>query len=165
MEKLEKVEQVRAKCDVSYEEAREALEACDYDVLDAIVYIERKRAADDVTSTYEEPVVEAEVDEEAMSSKFEDVWKSFCARAKSLVRGGMKTNFVLERNGERVAVIPVLILLAGLFLWGATLWLLVIGLFFGFRYHIEGVEPFTVDVNGVMDKAADAAEDIKQNFA
>jgi NACalpha-BTF3-like transcription factor len=41
MENLEKVELVREKCNVSYEEARDALEACDYDVLDAIVMLER----------------------------------------------------------------------------------------------------------------------------
>ena len=37
MEMLEKVELVREKTGVSYQEARDALEATDYDVLDAII--------------------------------------------------------------------------------------------------------------------------------
>ena len=35
MDKLEKVEKLRAKTGVSYEDAKNALEACDYDLLDA----------------------------------------------------------------------------------------------------------------------------------
>ena len=36
MDKLEKVEKLRAKTGVSYEDAKNALEACDYDLLDAV---------------------------------------------------------------------------------------------------------------------------------
>ena len=36
MERLEKVEKIREKTGVSYEEAKNALEACEYDVLDAL---------------------------------------------------------------------------------------------------------------------------------
>ena len=41
MDKLEKVEKLRAKTGVSYEDAKNALEACDYDLLDAIIYLEK----------------------------------------------------------------------------------------------------------------------------
>ena len=41
MDKLEKVEKLREKTGVSYEEAKNALEACDYDLLDAIIYLEK----------------------------------------------------------------------------------------------------------------------------
>ena len=51
MEELEKVELVREKCDVSYEEAREALKASDYDVLDAIVQLELHRVASSIQRT------------------------------------------------------------------------------------------------------------------
>ena len=42
MELLEKVEKIREKTGVSYEEAKAALEACDEDVLDALVYLENQ---------------------------------------------------------------------------------------------------------------------------
>ena len=42
MDNLEKVEKLREKTGVSYEEAKEALEANNYDVLDAIIYLEKK---------------------------------------------------------------------------------------------------------------------------
>lgn len=39
---LEQVEQLRAHAAVSYEEARRALEACDGDLLDALILLERE---------------------------------------------------------------------------------------------------------------------------
>ena len=41
MDQLEKVEKLREKTGVSYEDAKNALEACGYDLLDAIVYLEK----------------------------------------------------------------------------------------------------------------------------
>ena len=58
MENLEKVELVREKCGVSYEEAREALEATGYEVLDAIIMLEREGK-----TAQEEPEVVVEVAE------------------------------------------------------------------------------------------------------
>ncbi len=42
MEQLEKVEKLREKTGVTYDEAKIALEANDWDVLDAIVYLEKQ---------------------------------------------------------------------------------------------------------------------------
>ena len=42
MDELEKVEKLRERANVSYEEAKEALEKSNGDLLDAIVYLERQ---------------------------------------------------------------------------------------------------------------------------
>ena len=42
MNQLERVEKIREKTGVTYEEAKEALEAAGGDVLDAIVYLENQ---------------------------------------------------------------------------------------------------------------------------
>ncbi|MBP3892484.1 MAG: DUF4342 domain-containing protein [Atopobiaceae bacterium] len=179
MENLEKVELVREKCNVSYEEARNALEACDYDVLDAIVMLEQANKVTErmpkpieAPEADSEPEAEYEAEPEAASEPTEPkttkagrAWKSFCAKCKELFGSGMETTFVAERNGERFIAVPLLVLVFGLLLWGATIWLLIIGLFFGFRYRIEGTGKAVAGVNEAMDKAADAAEDIKQNVA
>ena len=41
MDEFEKVEKLREKANVSYEEARDALRASDGDILDAMVYLEK----------------------------------------------------------------------------------------------------------------------------
>ena len=173
MENLEKVELIREKCNVSYEEARDALEACEGDVLDAIIMLEQangvtERMPKDVPpapdAAYELP--EAPVaDPEPNTSKAASVWKRFCTRCREIWRAGMDKTFVAERGGECLFTLPVAIVVLGLLFWGASLWLLVIGLFFGLRYHIEGSGSVTDTVNDAMGKAADAANDIKESIA
>ncbi len=176
MEKLEKVELVREKCGVSYEEARNALEACDYDVLDAIVMLEREGKAHVQTASFQtnastqSPVspemerAQSDYREQSRRTKFGETWQGFCAHVKRFVRASIDMTFVAEHNGERVIAVPVILMIVGLLAWGATIWLLLIGLFFGFRYHIEGASPLTIDVNDAMDKAADVADGIREDF-
>ena len=180
MEKLEKVELVREKCNVSYEEAREALEACNYDVLDAIVMLEQasaktERKAENIPpapeAAYELPnAAEATSDPEpepaaTKTAKVANGWKRFCARCKELFDAGMQMNFIAERNDEVMFEVPVPLVVIGLLLWGATLWLLIVGLFLGFRYRIEGTGSVAETVNDAMGKAADVAESVKQSVA
>lgn len=40
MDNFEKVEKLREKANVSYEEAKQALENCNWDILDAMIYLE-----------------------------------------------------------------------------------------------------------------------------
>ena len=63
---LEKVDQVIERTYATYAEAKEALEACDGDVVNALIYIEKKRE--------EESKVEEKVMEEKAES-FEDIKK------------------------------------------------------------------------------------------
>ncbi len=180
MEKLRKVELVREKCGVSYEDACEALEACNYDVLDAIIWLERagkttKQSAHYSTASQGAPTQESTTPTQLAiaqstaqghrtDSRFEERMNTVWESLKNLIHAGLENTFVAEREGKRVLAIPVLFVILGIFLWGASLVLLIIGLFFGLRYHIEGQRPATVDVNDVMDRVADAAETIKNDF-
>ena len=86
-----------------------------------------------------------------------DSLKRICTR-------GLEVSFVVERNDAQVLAIPVLILvILILFLFPATIPLLVVGLFFGFRYHFEGLKDGSVNVNDVMDKVADGAESFRND--
>lgn len=175
MEMLEKVELIREKCNVSYEEARNALTACNGDVLDAIVMLENEHKVTErmpkteqeaaPEAAYELPEGEVAAAKEPKSAKVAGAWKRFCARCKELWTSGMEMSFIAERRGEQMFALPVAVVVLGLLLWGATLWLLIIGLFLGCRYRIEGRGKVAETVNDTMDKAADAAESIKQSIA
>lgn len=177
MEMLEKVELVREKTGVSYQDAKEALEACEYDVLDAIIWLETNGKAETQTASYETETAtttrvaspemqeaQEEYQRTSRRTKVGELWRRFWAQFRQLIRASIDMTFVAERNAERVLAIPVLFVVLGVLFWGASIWLLIIGLFFGFRYHIEGAGPLTIDVNEAMDKAADAAESIKNDF-
>jgi len=178
MEMLEKVELVRAKTGVSYQDAKEALEACAYDVLDAIIWLENAGKADVRTASYETTsnstytqvsspeMQEAQEEYQRTSKKTKvgEVFANFWAEFRKVIRAGIDMTFIAERNGQSVVSVPLIIVVFGILFWGASIWLLIIGLFFGFRYRIEGASPLTIDVNDAMDKAADAAESIKNDF-
>lgn len=176
MEKLEKVELVREKTGVGYQDAKDALEACDYDVLDAIIWLENAGKTDAYTASYEttgttttyaSPEMQQAQEEyhaHSRKTKVGEVFAGFCVQLRKLIRSGLDMTFIAERDGQNVIAVPLLIVVLGMLVWGASIWLMIAGLFFGFRYRIEGAGPVTIDVNQAMDKAADAAESIKNDF-
>ena len=89
--------------------------------------------------------------------KMDGVWEL----PQKLFRLSLDTKFIATR---RDAVnpqhsIPQLPIVA-LFAWGATIWLMLIGLFFGMRYRIDSDGDVPGSINNLMDHAADAADGI-----
>lgn len=177
MDMLEKVELVRDKTGVSYQDAKEALEATNYDVLDAIIWLESRGKADMHTASYQTTQADAastasvemraaqeEYHKESKKTKVGEAWGGFWDNCKKVLRAGLDMTFIAERHGERVVALPLLIVVIGLLAWGASLWLLIAGLFCGFKYRVEGAGPVTIDVNDAMNKASEAAESIKNDF-
>lgn len=175
MEKLNKVETVREKTGVSYEDAKDALEKCDYDMLDAIVYLEQQGKVTAHTAHYttsddksaastEMAIAQKEYEESSKKTRASEVVDRFVETAKRLCARGLEVSFVVEREGKQVIALPVLILLILiLFLFPATIPVLIVGLFFGFRYRFEGLNTTSVDINDAMGKVADQAESFKND--
>ena len=160
MDHFEMVEKLRQKANVSYEEAKAALEHSEWDLLDALVYLESQgkintQQAESYTTRKEAaPEAPGETDVKGMLSRF----FSFLAE---LINKANKITIQVSRQGKEVFALPlsVLILLLIFMFWGVVP-LAVIGLFVGFRYRIQGAG-VAESVNLAMDKAADAAESIK----
>ncbi len=175
MDKLEKVELIREKTGVSYDDAKVALEASNDDVLDAIIMLERLGKTAHQSASYttdaatpgpvspEMAQAQTAYEDSSKKSRFSEKMDKAFETLKSLFKKSMDTTFVAERHGERVVAMPILFVILGIFLWGVTIWLLLLGLFFDFRYRIEGSARVTVDINQVMDKAGDVADSIKSD--
>lgn len=171
MDDLEKVERLRARANVSYEEAKKALEESGGDLLEAMVYLEKqgkvKQPGQTSYSTqYEESVDFGEAaKKDKGTSGLRDTLNRFFGWCGRVIEKGNQTYFKVDREEKNVIRIPVtvFVLLAVLFFW-AVLVLMVIGLFVGCRYSFEGVGDIQINVNKAMDKAADAADKIKNDF-
>ena len=173
METLEKVELIREKTGVGYDDAKVALEAAEGDVLDAIIWLERMGKASTQTASYSTsahargPVspemvqAQASYEESAKRSKAGEGFSNLFNALKRLAKKGLESNFVVERGGKDIVTVPVLILVALTLLWGASIPLLVIGLFLGCHYRFDGAGELGNGVNQVMDAAASSAEGIK----
>lgn len=172
MEQFEKVEKLKEKAGVSYEDAKSALEACNWDLLDAIVYLERLGKVNAPKSTsytthYEEPEhfgqTASQYDEN--KSSFKSTVKKFFAWCRKIIKKGNQHYFDVTRKNETLISVPLTIL-AILILIGfwAVLILLAVGLFTGCRYSFRGPDIKAETINKAMNKAGDTAENIKNDI-
>lgn len=175
MDNLEKVEKIREKTGVSYEDAKAALEANNYDVLDAIVYLEKQgKVTPPKVSSYttgQEQQSEAfsqaqqTYEKDCQKKSAGDVLGRFCRWCGRLLKKSCDTTFEISQNGRQIVALPVLILvLCVVFAFWITLPLLVVGLFLGCRYQFRGFDSTSIDINDVCDKASEACENFKQDF-
>ncbi|RKM61726.1 hypothetical protein D6856_05860 [Butyrivibrio sp. XB500-5] len=169
MDEFEKIEKLRTRADVSYEEAKAALGEANGDLLDAMIILEKqgkvKGPEQQVHSTeyttdasYEMvPVGKAK----ACSGDFGKKVKEFLKRAIDF----LSNNYVeITRKGEHVINIPLwLAILTLIFGWWAVLVLIVVSLFFDWNYKFYGKDDLK-KANDVVDKAKETAEQVKDSF-
>lgn len=175
MDQFEKVEKIREKTGVSYEDAKTALEVNNYDLLDAIVYLERQgkvRApeANVYTTTSQGPSNEmaqaqAAYEQSCKKKTFGDHMDDFFRWVGKWIKKGCERNFIVERKGERVMRMPILVfLLLVIFAFWVMIPLLVIGMFCDFRYHFEGTEQVVQDINHACDKVSETCQSVKEDI-
>ena len=164
MTHYEMAEKLAEKMNVSLEEAKEALEACDWEMLDAALMLEKEHGADSqkAYSTRPDPEEEQSRREQAKERR-RGVVEGLGGLLRSAVSLGNRNRFEVRKGDEVVLEMPVLVLvLLMLFAFWVCLPLLVIGLFAGFRYSFSGAELGRESVNSAMDKAAEAVEKVKE---
>lgn len=172
---LEMVERLKEKADVSYTQAKEALEYSGGNLLDALIYLEEKgaipRAEDAYYSTKSEtppPPPPAEPLPAQLPAKKQKIPKQ-----PRSGRGGARRFFntlrrwlidnelEIWRKEQPVTALPVLILaLLLISAFWVTLSILVLGLFLGFRYRFSGPDLERDNLNGVIGDLADTASDL-----
>ena len=164
MTHYEMAEKLAEKMNVSLEEAKTALEACDWEMLDAALMLEKEHGAanERAYSTRPDPEEERSRREEAKERR-RGVVNGLGEMLRSAVNMGNRNRFEVRKNDETVLEMPVLVLvLLMLFAFWVCVPLLVIGLFAGFRYSFSGEELGRDSVNSAMDKAAEMAEKVKE---
>lgn len=176
MDNLEKVEKLREKADISYDEARRILEECGWDLLEAVVKLEAEGRLSGAASSYQtkgdpegdgprDPVQVAETYDnyqKEKNKKEKGALRSLWEGIKYICRKGCENSFFAKKDGAVVIDIPVILLaiLMICFFW-ILLIVMAIGLFFGFSYGFSGPELGRDSVNSAMDKASQMAENIK----
>ena len=165
MDHFEMVEKLRQKANVTYEEAKAALEASDWDILDALVLLESEGKVKDAEKapafTTQEKKREA-ADKNQARETFSSGWAKLWALLKKLFQKGNANQFVITRNGQELLSMPITVLaLLVLVLWPGSMFVLFIALFFGARYSFRGPD-ISGKVNATMKSAMDKADDLVQ---
>ena len=170
MTQFEMVETLREKANVSYEEAKAALEQADWELLEAMLVLEKQgRVSADkdeiVTGEYttrrEKKAERCCKDKGALGDKLGRFGR-WLARMVSI---GNANTFEIQRNGEKLLTISVTTLaVLTVFTLPLPLILLIVGFFFGFKYSFHGPNFGREAINSAIDRAASMADDVKREF-
>lgn len=179
MTTLEQVEKLRTMANVSYDEAKSALDATNGDLLEAIIYLEKQgkvnapsgggyytseKTADTSAVTYKK-TWEKHGNNCDGGKSFISLMKKFGGFCLKLIRKGNANNFEVLQGEEIKATVPVTALaLLLIFAFWITIPLIVVGLFFGLRYRFTGPDCSGNTVNDAMNSAADAAVNLKKSM-
>lgn len=185
---LELVERLREKTNVSYGQAKQALEYSGGNLLDAIIYLEEQgvipREEGAYFSTRSEmpppppPPSEAVsplVEKKGRKEKREET-KTKALRAKMIWPGDsgksvfttlrrwlIDNELEIWRKEKPITALPVLILvLLLIFAYWLVIPVLILGLFVGFRYRFSGPDLEREDINSVMGSVADTASELSR---
>ena len=175
---LEQVEKLRQYADLTYDEAKAALEKSGGDLLQAIIDLEkegkiapppgggqyRSAPADEITPVKESGGKKERKDNDgdtAFRRNMESLWHWI----RDMVHKGNTNALVVTRRGEESMRLPItLLVVLLLFAFWIVVPLLVVGLFFNFRYAFQGPDIRSTKVNDAMDNVAKAADEIKNDM-
>jgi len=180
MTTLEQVEKLRAMANVSYAEAKTALDAVNGDLLEAIIYLEKQgkvnapsgggyysseRTENASHVAFQKNCWEKQTNNSNCGETFTSLMKRFGRLCLKMIRKGNTNYFEVLKGEESKASIPVTALaLLLIFAFWVIIPLIIVGLFFGLRYRFNGPDFMGKTVNDAMNSAADAAENLKKSI-
>lgn len=179
MTTLEQVEKLRTMANISYDEAKIALDATNGDLLEAIIYLEKQGKVNAPTGGgYYSSEKSFDASEVAYRKNCGENHndcngrETFCSLIKrfgkfcmKMIRKGNTNSFEVLKGEESKASTPVTAFaLLLIFAPWITIPLIIIGLFFGFRYRFTGPDCSGNAVNDAMNSAADAAVNLKKSM-
>jgi hypothetical protein len=180
MTTLEQVEKLCTRANISYEEAKAALDAANGDLLEAIIYLEKQgkvhaptgggyysseKIADTSTMSCKENCWEKNHHNNHKDNPFISFLKNTWEFCLKVIRKGNINSFEVLKGEEIKASFPITVLAVLLiFAFWVTIPLIIIGLFFGLRYRFIGPDLSSNTINEAMNSAADAAENLKKSI-
>ncbi len=164
MDTLEKIDRLRERANVTYEEARDALAQSGDDLLDAIVLLEKQGKVKQPGQTSYSTQYEEQKEYIRVQDKVEEQRQSAPSFTRSLARVFhfffrfiFHTSFHVRRRDHDLFVVPTWVLALILLMWKVALPAAVIAMLFGIRYSFRGNEG-TETANDILDKAGRFAD-------
>ena len=169
MERNEMIETLMRKANVSREEATEVLEICNWDLLDSIIYLERRGKVENNETT---AIIEVEEVKQEDDKKHHDsfggigeiIGRVFKFIGRTLKKSGNHYFEIRKENKKPIRVSLLISIILGVLFSVPALILLVVGLFCGYKYSIVGPKGGCDTVNNIFDEVSKSAETIKRDF-
>lgn len=169
---FEQVQKLRERANISYEEAKKALEEANGDMLEAVINLEKQNRikAPETGGYYNSQGENPRANEDccgrkswekknahANGSSFGDQVTAFFKWCGKVIHKGNINSFEVMKDDNRIMTLPVtaLVLLLIFVFWIVTP-LIVLGLFFGYRYRFRGPDLEKPEVNRAMESVSKA---------
>lgn len=144
--RLENIDELRKRANVSYEEAKEALEMTNDDMLEALIYLEKQNKIKSASSTAEGG-------------------RTLWDKIKAVIKKGNETKLVIHKREFTVISLPVT---AAIIITIIAPYLTVIGLIIalltGHRIKFEGKHGNLNNINQTLDKVSTVIDSTKQKL-
>ncbi len=173
MTRLEMVEKIKDKTGVTYDTARETLEQANWDMLDAIVRLERAKMNGEAPQDAPDSQT-AEADEEPKkrqprrqsSGEMGDKVATAVRWIGNLIRKGEQSHVEVYRKDEKLLSLSLTsAVLLMLLSWWIPLILVALGLFTGYKFKFSGGAAASRIVNSAAEKASGKAQEFKHRFS
>lgn len=168
---INKIEKLRNKFNISYEEAREALQVTEGNMLDAVVYLENKGIIEKpnegiyYTNKYKsnsndnkESLKKENVKEKHKPKGFFELICQFIDRCNNIF-------FKINKNNRTIIKLPLtVIILLVTFTFGTIVTLIIVGLFFDIEFEVEGENMDINKINTFLKNISNSVKKIKKDL-
>ena len=177
MEKLKLVDKLKNKANISYEEAKDDLEKSNWDMLEAMLYLEAhgkvkkpsisifytNESKESYNENGEEVNLKKDTNENNFENKnsFEGVFEAICKAIDTC------NNIFIEiiRNSRVILKIPFTVLIVLLFFaFWIVIPLMIIGLFFNMEFLVSSKKIDVDKINKVFKETSKVVKDVKGKF-
>ena len=177
MKRLKLVDKLKNKANISYEEAKDALEKSNWDMLEAMLYLEAQgkvqkpslsifytnESKESYNENGEEVNLKKDTNENNFENKngFEGVFEAICKAIDTC------NNIFIEiiRNSRVILKIPFTVLIVLLFFaFWIVIPLMIIGLFFNMEFLVSSKKIDVDKINKVFKETSKVVKDVKGKF-
>ncbi|WP_195429836.1 ubiquitin [Clostridium sp. D46t1_190503_E9] len=172
MDKHKLVEKLRKKTNISYEEAKKVLENSNWDILDALLYLEESGKVEKPSvsifytneTRYTGEIQVIRNNEEykyKTNSSFQGIFEAICKFIDTC------NNIFLEiKKAKKIFLkIPLtVVILLSFFMFWIIIPLIIVGLFFDIEFYVYANSINTDKVNKILNEISKYVKDIKEKF-
>lgn len=144
MDQIEMVAKLHEKANISYSDARDALERSNWDMLEALLILEKEGKIKSLTSSTESGGDRADYEvvtataSKKQNGEFKKDAKTLGEKLKELAKKTVTYSLVVRRADKEILSLPVIFLLVLIFVsFEAVAAVMLVGLFFGCSYSID----------------------------
>lgn len=135
---LEQIDLLRKRAKVSYQDAKDALEKCNNDIVEALVYLENQN--------------------KIKGKNMEECKSKFFSKIKEITKKGNTTKFVVKKNDRTVIDMPVTIMvILGIFATPILVMSILAALFTKHKIKFEKSDGKSIDLHKMFEQVSPTA--------